>query len=153
MPMESGGVRWGVLVSRLLGLAIFVLAFFLSGVRSGPAGDLTAIVYPGYKCATLALSETATLFGNTVQGHAPLPAYMLAVSGWLNPLIAIDLLLSLFRKALLPRRLVGGLVIVCMAATWTFFVEQTLTPLVGHFLWILGALLIVLPDALPARDV
>jgi hypothetical protein len=43
------------------------------------------------------------------------------------------------------------LVILCMAATWTFFAEETLAPLIGHYLWIAGALLIVLPDALPRR--
>jgi hypothetical protein len=147
----SGGVRWGVLACRMLGLAIFVVAFFLSAVRSGPPGDFTAIVYPGYKCAMLALSETASLFGKTVSGRPPLPAYMLAISGWLNPLIVIDLALSFWRGALLARRIVLGLAIVCMAAAWTFFVEETLAPLIGHFLWVAGALLIVVPDALPAR--
>lgn len=152
-PMASGngGVRWGVLASRLAGLGIFVLAFFLPAVRLGAAGDAAAHVFPGWQCASLALNETMALFGKSVKGAPPIAACLMAVSGWLNPLIAIDLLLSLWRGALMVRRIVGVLVILCMAATWIFFVEEKLTPLPGHFLWIAGAVLILLPDALPAR--
>lgn len=154
MPMERGrgGVRWMALVCRLVGLGIFVLAFFLPGVRGGVTGDNTATVYPGYECASLALSETMTLFGKAVHGTPPLPALMLTFSGWLNPLIGIVFLLSFWRKALVARRIVDVLVILCMAASWTFLSEETLTPLIGHFLWIAGALLILLPDVLPSRD-
>jgi hypothetical protein len=153
MPTQSegGGVRWGVLASRLIGLAIFVLAFSLSAVRTGAASDPNTVIYSGYKCATLALTETTAFFGKAVQGRPPLEAYLLTFSGWLNPLIVIDLLLSFWRGALMVRRIVGVLVILCMASTWFFFVRETLTPLIGHFLWIAGALLIVVPDALPAR--
>ena len=141
-----------VLVCRLAGLAIFVLAFFLPGVSSGAPGDLTATVYPGYKCASLALSETMTLFGKAVQGTPPLAAWMLTFSGWLNPLIGIVLILSFWRRALMARRIVGVLVILCMVSSWTFFAEEKLTPLIGHYLWIVGALLILLPDVLPGRE-
>jgi hypothetical protein len=151
MADGGAGVRWGVLASRLLGLAIFVLAFFLPAVRNGAASDASAVVYIGYKCATLALSETASLFGKAVQGRPPLEAYLLAVSGWLNPLILIDLALSPWRKALPVRRVVGAMVVLCMVAAWWFFARMSLTPLRGHFLWIAGALLIILPDVLPAR--
>jgi hypothetical protein len=154
MAMEtgSGGVRWGVLATRLVGLSIFVLAFFLAAVRLGAAGDPTASVFSGWKCASLALNETVALFGNSVKGAPPMAACLMAASGWLNPLIGIDLLLSLWRGALVVRRIVGVLVLVCMAATWIFFVEEKLSPLLGHFLWIAGALLIPLPDVLPARS-
>jgi hypothetical protein len=148
---ESGGVRWGVLAARVLGLGIFVFAFFLSAVRLGAAGDPTAAIFPGWKCASLALNETTALFGKAVKGAPPLAACLMAMSGWINPLIILDLGLSLWRRALVVRRIVGVLVVLCMAATWAFFAEEKLTPLLGHFLWVAGALLILLPDALPAR--
>jgi hypothetical protein len=153
MPMASDGegVRWGVLASRILGLGIFVLAFFLAAVRLGAAADSSAAVFPGWKCASLALNETVALFGKSVKGPPPIQALLMAMSGWINPLIMIDLVLSFWRGALVVRRIVGVLVILCMAATWIFFVAEKLTPLIGHFLWIAGALLILLPDALPGR--
>jgi hypothetical protein len=33
-----------------------------------------------------------------------------------------------------------------MAATWVFFFHSHLVPLIGHFLWIAGALTILLPE-------
>jgi hypothetical protein len=145
----SGVPTWAVWVSRILGVCIFVGAFFLPAVRAGAAGDPTAPVFPGWKCASVALNLTMTLFGKAVKGAPPLTACLAAVSGWINPLIAIDLLLSPWRGALVARRVVAAFILVCMAATWTFFVDEKLTPLVGHFLWIAGALLIILPDAFP----
>ncbi len=152
MKNESRSVRWGVLASRLLGLSILVWAFFLPAVRSGSAADPSAAVFPGWKCASVALNLSLTLFGKAVKGAPPVTACLAAMSGWINPLIAVVLVLSLWRKALWVRRMVGVLVVLCIAATWIFFVKESLTPLVGHFLWIAGALLIVLPDALPGRS-
>jgi hypothetical protein len=151
MKTRSRGVRWGVLISRLVGLSLFVWAFFLPAVRNGAAGDPAAAVFPGWKCASVALNLTMTLFGKAVKGAPPITACLAAMSGWINPLIVIVLVLSFWRKALWVRRIVGVLVILCMAATWIFFAKESLTPLIGHFLWIAGALLIVIPDALPAR--
>jgi hypothetical protein len=70
------------------------------------------------------------------------------MSGWINPLIVLVLLASFSRRLLMARRVMGVVVLVCMAATWTFFAQQKLVPLLGHFLWIAGALLILLPEAL-----
>jgi hypothetical protein len=35
-----------------------------------------------------------------------------------------------------------------MAATWIFFAVEHLVPLIGHFLWIGGVLLILAPEVL-----
>ncbi len=148
MKNRSGGVRWGVMASRVVGLSIFVWAFFLPAVRNGAAGDPASAVFPGWKCASVALNLNMALFGKAVKGAPPITACLAAMSGWINLLILIDLALSFWRRALVVRRIAGVLVILCMAATWTFFAVETLTPLLGHFLWIAGTLLILLPDAL-----
>jgi hypothetical protein len=145
MPTESGsaGRLWFVLTCRILGLLVFAGAFLLPAVRLGAAGDASAVVYSGYKCATLALTETASLFGKTVTGRPPIQAFLLAMSGWINPLIVLILLLSFWRFLKWLRRILGVLVLLCMAATWTFLVMEKLSPLVGHVLWIAGALAIL----------
>jgi hypothetical protein len=43
------------------------------------------------------------------------------------------------------------LIVLCMAATWWFFALQKVTPLIGHWLWIAGAVLVLLPEAMPRR--
>ncbi|MGA7342307.1 MAG: hypothetical protein WBE72_24635 [Terracidiphilus sp.] len=99
----------------------------------------------------MALTETFALFGKSVTGPPPLGALLVAMSGWINPLILLLLALSFSRRLLVLRRVVGAIILLCMAATWTFFALEKLTPLVGHLLWVAGALLIVAPGAVSQR--
>ena len=55
--MASETNRWIGWVLRLIGLGIFVLAFFQLAVRSGEPGP-EAVIFPGWKCASIALSQT-----------------------------------------------------------------------------------------------
>jgi hypothetical protein len=140
--------RWIGWVLRVIGLGIFVLAFFLPAVSAGGTGA-AATVFPGWKCASIALSEMAGLFNKT---EPPSLVVLLAVfSGWINPLIVLVILSSFFSKLRVVRRVMGVLIVLCMAATWLFFVKQKVEPLIGHWLWIAGALLILAPDAMPGR--
>ena len=68
------------------------------------------------------------------------------MSGLINPLILIYLTFSFFARFKRVRRTLAVAVLVCMAATWTFFWIAHLVPLVGHFMWIVGALMIVAGD-------
>jgi hypothetical protein len=149
MPQRGGSDSrfWMALVLRVLGLCIFAAAFFLPACRLGAPGP-GEVVFPGWKCASVALSETMSLFGKSVSGAPPFQALLVVMSGWINPLIVLVLLASFSRRLLMARRVMGVVVLVCMAATWTFFAQQKLVPLLGHFLWIAGALLILLPEAL-----
>jgi hypothetical protein len=152
MPTHTSSAvnRWIGWVLRIVGLGVFVLAFFLPAVSAGAPGA-EATIFPGWKCASIALSETVGLFGKSA---SPSLALVLVVfSGWMNPLVGLILLSSFFSVLRTLRRVLGILVILCMAATWTFFVLQKVTPLMGHWLWIAGALLILAPDALPCRRI
>jgi hypothetical protein len=132
-------------VLRIVGLGIFVLAFFQLAVRSGAPGP-DAVVFPGWKCASVALTETVGLFGKSVAWPPALPILLVVFSGWINPLVVLVILSSFFSKLRILRRILGILILLCMVATWWFFALQKVTPLVGHWLWIAGALLILGPD-------
>jgi hypothetical protein len=142
--------HWIGWVLRLIGLGVFVLAFFLQAVRSGAPGP-DAIVFPGWKCASIALTQTVGLFNKSVAWPPPLAVLLVIFSGLINPLVGINLLISFFSKLRIVRRILGVFIVLCMAATWWFFVLQKVTPLAGHWLWIAGALLILLPEAMPGR--
>jgi hypothetical protein len=43
-------------------------------------------------------------------------------------------------------------ILLCMGATWSFFALQKVTPLTGHYLWIAGALVILLPEVIMWRN-
>src|ERR1700691_430954 len=100
MSDESGGIRWGVLVCRLLGLAIFAAAFLLPAVKLN-SGSADSVVFPGWKCASIALSQSVSLFGKVTPGGPSFQAILLTLSGWINILIPIVLLLSFWRLLLM----------------------------------------------------
>jgi len=59
-------------------------------------------------------------------------------------LYLIFLLFPIFRW---PRRIVAGVILLFILGTWVFFAVYPLVPLVGHFLWIAGILLILAGEA------
>jgi hypothetical protein len=149
MSGESGGIRWGAVVCRVLGLVVFAAAFLLPGVKLD-GGSADSVVFPGWKCASIALSQSVSLFGKSTPGGPSFQAILLTLSGWINILVPIVLLLSFWRVLLVARRVIGGFIVLCMAATWTLLAMEKLTPMVGHVLWIVGALAILAPDVLCA---
>jgi hypothetical protein len=131
---------------RVLGLAIFILAFFEPAVRAGETDVLS-----GWKCATIATTESMTLFGKPGNGQHQFIEYLVAFSGWINPLIVLVILASPVRVMLTVRRIFAIIIVLCMAGTWVLFSQQHIAPLTGHFLWIAGALLVIIPEAFPGR--
>lgn len=144
---QAGPHSWASLIARLFGFCVFLAAFSLPAVRAGASGQ-DATVLPGWKCASVALTETVALLGKSTTGRPSLAVVLVALSGWINPLVLLLLCCSFFRALLVLRRVLAVLVVLCMAATWTFFALQNVTPLVGHYVWIAGALLILVPAAL-----
>ena len=138
--------RWIVPALRILGLAIFILAFFEPAVRAGES-----TVLPGWKCATIATTESMTLFGKPGSGQHQFTEYLVAFSGWINPLVVLVILASPVRVLLVVRRIFAVIAVLCMAGTWAVFAQQHIVPLTGHFLWIAGALLVIIPEAFPSR--
>lgn len=138
--------RWIVPIVRLAGLAIFVLAFLEPAVRVGETTVLS-----GWKCASIATSESLTLFGKPGPGHHEFVEYLAAFSGWINPLIVLVLLASPVRAMGVLRRFFGIIVVLCMIGTWVLFSQEKIVPLAGHFMWIAGALLVLVPETFPSR--
>jgi hypothetical protein len=147
MPAQNGSqarsqtgskVGWTI---RLLGLCVFAVGFFLPAVRAGGPGS-EAVVFPGWKCASVALTETVALVGKSGVEKPSFEVLLVIFSGWINPLVLLLFVLSLWPALLLLRRVLAVIVLLCMAATWTFFAVHKVTPLAGHFFWIAGALLV-----------
>ena len=135
---RSAGVSRAVLICRLLGLGIYVTAFFLPACREavGTGGDLPA-VFRGYTCAWITLVNT---FSAEVWRSKELLAIL---SGWINPLLLLYLASLLSSMLRWPRRIVAGTILLLIAGTWVYFSLAHLVPLIGHFLWIAGILLLL----------
>jgi len=126
-----------ILICQILGLMIFIAAFSLPACRE--AGPVTAFTntFKGWECARITLS--ATFQKETYEDLD----FLAVLSGWINPLILIYIPFSFFPQFKRVRRSLAAAVLVCMAATWTFFFIAHIVPLIGHFMWIAGALMIL----------
>ncbi len=134
-PAATPRMIW---VGRILGFCIYVLAFFLPACRAvATAGAATPDTYKGWFCAMITLTNTFSL---EVWRSKDCLAIL---SGWINPLILIYLILLAVPKLVWPRRVVAGAVVAFMLGTWIYFAIAQMVPLVGHVLWIIGALMIL----------
>ena len=139
----SVAMKRTVITGRILGLLVFIAAFFLPACRevATPGGDAPD-VFLGSRCAWMTLVNT---FSHEIW-HSK---YFLAVlSGWINPLLLLYLVLLLFPKLFWPRRIVAGAIVAFIARTWVLFAIIPLVPLIGHVLWIAGILLILAGEAM-----
>jgi hypothetical protein len=135
------------LIIQSLGLCVFVAAFFLPAAR-----DAHTVTVPGsgqmtgWMCAVVAGSASAGilhLFGPGWQGKDVAGAISLILSGWVNPLVLLYLVFSIWKRFVRIRRSLALAILICIAATWYFLYQAPMVPLIGHFLWVAGALLIL----------
>lgn len=138
-------VRW----LRVLGFCIYAVAFLLPACRD-PGPPNSAIpgdnIYKGWFCAWITVSNT---FSRDVWHSKD---FLAVLSGWINPLILIYLASLANPRLVWPRRIAAALVIAFMFATWIYFALAPLVPLVGHVLWIAGALLILAGEVVRTRE-
>ena len=136
--------------TRIIGFVIFVVAFFLPAIQpSDPQGGPGAGPEVGWVCAGFALAPSAILLhpAQLLHGAANKDVTLL-FSGWVNPLLLIYLLFSIWRRFVWTRRVLAITVLACLASTWIFFVEVKFIPLIGHYLWVAGILAILAPEVL-----
>ncbi len=137
-------------IVRLVGIALFVVAFFLPSARDAGAGPGSGPMI-GWMCALVAGSAIAGIFHLTssgLQGKDVLGVICLILSGWVNPLMLLYLLFRIWRKFVRIRRVLAVAILVCFAATWVFFFKSAMIPLIGHFVWVVGAMVILVGEVL-----
>jgi hypothetical protein len=129
---------------RIAGLAAFAVAFFLPAVRE------RSNVYEGWQCAAITLGSVIHPFeGLSVHVRAVdvLAGIPFILDGWVNPLMAAYLIMLMFRGFLRTRRVLSCAILVCLISCWVV-IGTGLVPLIGHFLWAGGILLILSPEFL-----
>jgi hypothetical protein len=125
-------------VVRVLGFCIYVAAFFLPACREpATTGVRSPETYKGWFCAWVTLINT---FSHDVWHSKD---FLAILSGWINPLILLYLVFLMWRSLVWPRRIVAAAIVVFMVATWIYFALLPMVPLIGHVLWIVGALMIL----------
>ncbi|MGO9591890.1 MAG: hypothetical protein ACLP3K_17820 [Candidatus Acidiferrales bacterium] len=128
-----------------IGLSLYAVSFFLIAIADSSPG----IGLRGYQCANntfFAPWDHDTTFDSRLDFLATL------ISGWINPAFLIAAALSVFGQRL---RLVAALRIVVLLMIpfcWIVFHYESLYPREGHFVWIIGMLLVLFSRELSRGD-
>lgn len=125
----------------LLGLALFVASFFLIAVRN--AGGAGSSGGEGYKCALLALTVPWGHDGWNMLHSDPVSYFAVLLSGWINPLFLITLLVRWRRPQGRLGWILGAILLLMFPACWVVFAKVQLRPAAGYFLWT-GAMVLAL---------
>jgi hypothetical protein len=148
-------MRWGHLLRPhvnlfRIGLLLYFLSFLLVAVagprvHSGPAF--------GYYCAFYSLFIPLVQAKAWVEGNATVFGTMevlsMAVSGMINLVFLTVVFLVLFKRAQLTTGVANFLrflVLAMIPFCWIVFHFEALYPREGHFLWIVGMLLVLFSD-------
>jgi hypothetical protein len=127
-------------------LSLYAVSFFLVAVRDSSLG----FTLTGYECANAALSASWD-GGSAFNGHLDFLATL--ISGWINPAFLITVVFGLFGGR--HRRLAAVLRIVVLLMVpfcWVVFYKGLLYPREGHFVWIIGMLLVLFSRELSRGD-
>lgn len=129
---------------RIIALVVFGVSFALPAIRVNGSSNPNQIA--GWTCALFASGTGPKALVESLGQHVPLDDVLVVIAGLVNYLFLAILVLCSWRRLVRIRVVLGALTIPCFIASWMFFVSQKVTPLVGHYLWVAGAVLFVAPD-------
>jgi hypothetical protein len=133
-------------ILRILGICVFLVAFVLPACR---LTDASGNSVPGWWCALMSfdfpghvLHDAITHSGDNDSKNL-LEAFLCLMSGCINLMIPVYVWLAFKSRAAWARRRLAAAILVCIVATWGFFLLCPLVPLIGHLLWVLGIFLLL----------
>jgi len=136
-------------LARIIGLCLFAVAFFLPAVKDSDRG----ISYGGWYCAAITLAQSMPWANRGIDLNGFVRGIPFLIDGWVNPLVIIYLAFVAlhlanveFRGSKRVRRVVIYSALICVIDCWVVMAVCDLVPLVGHFLWIGGILLMITPE-------
>lgn len=141
-------------LAKIVGIIVFIVSFFLPAVTTGyvhsPADHhMTNNVTKGWECAEFTLFGTVELFARDPSSGWVDVFYM--VSGWISPLV---LIFAIFPDRSNAKRMVAKALPFLLVVPLLFFASATterwspgpFRPLIGHYVWTVGCLLIFTPQ-------
>jgi hypothetical protein len=139
---------WTLIV---LGIILFIVSFFLTAVKDvnaapGASGE------KGYFCAYITLSIPLGHDGWQMLRETPVNYFAVLLSGLINPVFVITVVLSLLKPQGRPGAILRIVLLFMFAACWIVFYRAHLRPQAGYFLWT-AAMLLVLFSNKPRRAI
>jgi hypothetical protein len=125
---------------------IYAASFFLAAVGERTPGSRPI---PGHFCAYFSLIaplQSTSLHHESVFDGRPFEYFSLVVAGWINPVFLISVILSLREGSRGFSRILRIVVSLTIPFCWIVFGYQDFYPREGHFVWIIGMLLVLFSD-------
>jgi hypothetical protein len=119
-------------VVLLVALIVFAISFFLPAIWIPHVSLHTAT---GYWCAYVTLVSPWTADGLRDLPTAPVKYFAILLSGWVNPLFLISMVLSQRERTRRLSRTLRTVVLFLMPACWAVFFTQNVYPFVGYLIW------------------
>ena len=116
----------------LFALLIFTLSFFLPAIW---IPHVTPHTETGYWCAYVTLVFPWGSDGLKELSSAPVEYFAVLLSGWINPLFLISMLLSRREKTRKLSRMLRTVVLCLLPACWVVFMVEHVYPFVAYFIW------------------
>lgn len=128
-----------------IGMLIYAVSFFLLAVGGPGSGPGAPSPFPGIFCAidAIGLPVDEIVRGTGLFQDQPLALASLLISGCINPVFLLGAFLDLtgqYRKSVAVLRIV---LFAMIPFCWMFFHIELLYPREGHYLWVLGMLLVL----------
>ena len=136
---------------RLLAFLVFAVSFALPAVhvQTGQPrvpGGLDTSRLPGYFCAFIANYAAPSALIKSKGSGVTAESLQVMAGGCVNLFVLAILFLSMWKRLVWTRLVLLAATLPCFAATWMFFAKEHLSPLMGHYVWVAGALLFLLPE-------
>lgn len=130
---------------RIAAFLVFGVSFLLPAVRPPASGSAVQPI-PGWTCALFASVTGPKALVQSLGQKIPTDDILVVVAGVANYLFLGVMVLAIWPRLVRTRLSVGILMLPCFIAAWMFFSSQKMTPLAGHYVWIAGAVLFLMPD-------
>jgi len=121
----------------LVALIVFAISFFLPAIWIPHVTSHTAT---GYWCAWVTLVSPWTADGLKDLPTAPIKYFSILLSGWINPLFLISIVLSRGESTRKLSRTLRTVALCLMPACWIVFFTQGVYPFVAYFIWTVAML-------------
>lgn len=116
----------------LIALVVFAISFFLPAIWISHVTPHTAT---GYWCAWVTFISPWTADGLKDLSTSPVKYFSILLSGWINPLFLLSVVLSRRESVRKLSRMLRTVTLIFMPICWIVFFTQGVYPFVGYLVW------------------
>ncbi|HEX7286952.1 MAG TPA: hypothetical protein VF532_12265 [Candidatus Angelobacter sp.] len=136
-------LKWIFLIA---GLALFAISFKLPAIKEIAKPGATGNTLYGFNCAALALRLPWGKEGMTFFHSEPVTYFAVLISGWINPVFVLGLLVLLIRPGSRLNWLFRLLIPLMFVACWIVFQKIHFYAYTGFYAWMCGILMAMFSD-------